>query len=196
MANLDNAQGFRFYRDLTSGDCPQVRHFDVTASTELFRGQLVKIDQTSGHLIACNGAFASDADANGSVVGVSAQYLVSTASVVQDHPVILAHTAEFLIQDDASGSVSTRLNWQTTYLNDVWFQFSDNGTNGVTDGSSALGNSLTELDTGASSGDAGYMKVTDWHRVANNAFGNNMDLIVRINPDCFRAGPFALAQPA
>lgn len=192
MANLDHPSGFRFYRDLTSGDQPQVRHFDVTASTELFRGQPVKLHQTTGDLIAIVGTFTSDDGVAGSMVGIANEYLASQATIKQDFPVILAHNAEFIIQDDAGvgTEVTTRALFKSTFLNDVWYSITN-----FASGNSTLGFSTAELAGATSAAILEYLKVTDWNRAADNAFGHNMDLIVRFNPNLFSAGPYASETP-
>jgi hypothetical protein len=194
MANTDNPMGFRFYRDLTSGDCPQVRHFDAATPSgggalELFIGQPVKLNQTTGYLVPLNGTIGNETGATGSFVGICTQYCsAAEEEVVQNVPVILAHTAEFIVQDDAGGStVTSRATFYSHYMDDIWWQIT-----GFASGNSSLGHSIAELAGTTGAATAGYLKVTDWHRVADNEFGDNMDLIVRFNPVIFQAGPYTL----
>lgn len=187
MANLDFPNGFRFYRDLTSGDAPQVRHFDVKASQDIFRGMPVRLDETTGTIIPLSGTFATDV----TMVGIAADYLASQATVYQDFPVILAHQAEFVVQDDAGASVTTRATFYSTFMNDVYF-----GITNPTAGNSTTGQSTAELAGGTTHASAQYLKVSDWLRTADNAFLDNMKLIVRFNPALFSSGPFTTQAAA
>ncbi len=202
MANTDHPNGFRFYRDLTSGDCPQVRHFDAVSGSgalELFRGQPVRLGTQAsgsdeiGYLAPIDGTIGTDDDAaEATFVGICAAYVSSAVDViVKDVPVILAHTAEFIVQDDGGGSTAiTRATFHSHYRNDYWWQITN-----FASGSTTLGQSTAELAATTGADTAGYLKVTDWHRAPDNAFGDNMDLIVRFNPILYAAGPYAHYAP-
>lgn len=192
MANLNAPFGFRFYRSLV-GEGPQVRHYTVTASTNIYEGMPVKLHQTTGNLIAMVGTFTLDDDTAGSMVGIAAATQLSTAAVTPDFPVILARDAEFIVQDDGGGTVTSLATYEALFYNDVYFSINDIS---ATHASNGLGQSIASLAVATSHATAEYLKVVDYVRTADNAFGDYMKHVVRFNPALFQAGPYPVSVVA
>lgn len=195
MANTNAPYGFKFHRCLGGGTGPEVRHYTVTASANIYRGNPVGMHGTTGNLVAFTDV-PGDWDGDvGRMIGIAAATTTSS-SLTHDFPVILAQNAEFQVQIDSGATVTTLALFQDVFM-DVTaaskFGIVDSEKTHSTNG---LGESICAL-TGASPADIiEFLIVTDYVRRADNEFGDYMDVIVRWNPLMFQAGPWTTAVPA
>jgi hypothetical protein len=160
MANVDGAQGFWPVRHLTGGDMSRTNDYIMTASTTIYKGDLLKC-------VAAGTVEPSAADDGVIVIGVAAEYKVSAASgtykiAVYDDPQIA-----FGVQADSGTALTAAAVFATA--NHV-----------AGSGSATTKLSGHELDS-SDVGTGAQLEILGKVETSDNTWAEHVNLIVRIN---------------